>query len=111
MAYWWVSQNQTYRHERDGGFLWAPNKTEAGLTPFHWATMNEVRPGDVIFSYVGGRIVAVSVARSAAYDSPRPGGMGEGLWEDAGKQIDVEYRNLTDHLCIRGIVAELQPLM
>ena len=25
MAYWWVSQNQTYRQERTGGFLWAPN--------------------------------------------------------------------------------------
>lgn len=76
MAYWWVSQKQTYRHERAGGFLRAPNRKDAGLTPFHWATMNEVRPGDVIFSYVGGRIVAVAVARTAAYDSPRPGGLG-----------------------------------
>jgi hypothetical protein len=66
MAYWWVSQNQTYRHERTGGFLWAPNQTDAGLIPFHWATMNEVRPGDIIFSYGGGRIVAVAVANPAA---------------------------------------------
>ena len=73
MAYWWVSQNKTYRHERDGGFLWAPNQTEAGLARFHWETMNEVRPGDVIFSYVGSKIVAVSVAKTAAYERPRPG--------------------------------------
>ena len=31
MAYWWVSQNQTFKQERAGGFLWAPNQTEAGL--------------------------------------------------------------------------------
>ncbi|QDV39293.1 HNH endonuclease [Tautonia plasticadhaerens] len=111
MAYWWVSQNQTYRHERDGGFLWAPNQTEAGLTPFHWATMDEVRPGDLIFSYVGGRIVAVAVAKTAAYDSPRPGGMGEGLWEDAGRRVDVEYRDLSEPPTIAEVVAELQPLM
>ena len=111
MAYWWVSQNQTFRHERDGSFLWAPIANEAGQTYFHWATMNEVRPGDLIFSYVGGRIVAVAVAKTAAYDSPRPGDMGEGLWEDAGKRVDVEYRDLTDPLTIAAIVAELQPLM
>jgi hypothetical protein len=111
MAYWWVSQNQTYRHERDGGFLWAPNRTEAGLTPFHWATMNEVRPGDLIFSYVGGRIISVAVAKTAAYDSPRPGGMGEGLWEDEGKRVDVEYQDLSDPLVVAEVVGELQPLM
>src|SRR3954462_15266995 len=100
MAYWWVSQNQSYHQERSGGFLWAPNQTEAGLTPFHWSTMNEVRPGDVIFSYVGGRIVSVSVAKAAAHDSTRPGGLGEGVWEDAGKRIDVEYRDLPVPLAI-----------
>src|SRR3712207_6314482 len=100
MAYWWVSQNKTYKKERTGGFLWAPDANEDGFTWYHWATMSEVRPGDVIFSYVGGRIVSVAVAKTAAYDSPRPGGMGEGLWEDAGKRVDVEYRDLADPLSI-----------
>jgi hypothetical protein len=58
MAYWWVSQNQSYRQERTGGFLWAPDRNESGLTPFHWATMSEVRPGEVILSYVRGKISA-----------------------------------------------------
>jgi hypothetical protein len=73
--------------------------------------MNEIRPGDLIFSYVGGRIVAVAVAKTVAYDSPRPGGMGEGLWEDEGKRVDVEYLDLSDPLIIAEVVAELQPLM
>jgi hypothetical protein len=111
MAYWWVSQNQTYREERRGGFLWAPNRDEAGRTPFHWATMNDVRPGDFVFSYVGGRIVSVSVARAAAYDSPRPSDLVEGLWEDEGKRIDVEYRDVLPGLPIAGLLAEIQPLL
>jgi len=50
MAYWWVSQNQTYRHERDGEYLWAPNIDGGGRKPFHWASMNDVKQGDIIFS-------------------------------------------------------------
>jgi hypothetical protein len=111
MAYWWVSQNQSYRPERSGGFLWAPNHNESGFTPFHWDTMNQVRPGDAIFSYVSGRIVAVSIAKTSAYASPRPTGLGEGLWEDAGKKVDVEYRDLSTPVSIAEIVAELRPLL
>ena len=25
MRYWWVNQNQTYRQEIEGGYLWSPN--------------------------------------------------------------------------------------
>jgi hypothetical protein len=73
--------------------------------------MNQVQPGDVIFSYVGGRIVAVSIARTAAHDSPRPRDLGEGLWEDAGKRIEVEYRDLATPLSIAAVITDLQPLM
>jgi putative restriction endonuclease len=111
MAYWWVSQNQTFKQERAGDFLWAPDQTEAGLTPFHWATMNEVRAGNVVFSYVGGKLVSVAVAKTAAYDSIRPSDLGEGMWEDAGKKIEVEYRDLPVQLVIAGVVPELQPLL
>ena len=73
--------------------------------------MNEVRPGDVIFSYVGGKIVSVAVAKTAAYDSPRPSDLGEGVWEDAGKKVEVEYLDLSVPLVIAGVVPELQPLL
>jgi drug/metabolite transporter (DMT)-like permease len=26
MRYWWVNQNQTYRHEVEGGCLWSPKR-------------------------------------------------------------------------------------
>lgn len=60
---------------------------------------------------MGGKIVAVAVAKTAACDSPRPEDRGEGLWEDAGKRVEVEYRDLAVPLPIGGVLADLQPLL
>src|SRR3546814_4858079 len=30
MRYWWVNQNQTYRHEVPGGYLWSPKRNRNG---------------------------------------------------------------------------------
>jgi hypothetical protein len=29
MRYWWVNQNQTYRHKVTGGYLWSPIRDQA----------------------------------------------------------------------------------
>ena len=43
MRYWWVNQNQTYRQEVEGGYLWSPKRKSNGhLNPFY-ETMREVR--------------------------------------------------------------------
>src|SRR5262249_15240816 len=89
MAYWLVSQGQTWRQDIEGGYLWAPKKGAAGRSQFHWETMNEVRAGDVIFSYADKRIIAVATARGTAYDSPRPDDFPKPLWDKQGRRIDV----------------------
>lgn len=49
MRYWWVNQNQTFRHEIAGRYLWSPKRNKGNrLNPFY-ETMREVAPGDVIF--------------------------------------------------------------
>lgn len=54
MRYWWVNQNQTFRHEIAGGYLWSPKRNKGNrLNPFY-ETMREVAPGDVVFSFVDG---------------------------------------------------------
>ncbi len=112
MAYWWVSQNQTYKHERAGEFLWAPNADSAGQTPHHWATMKQVQPGDVIFSYVDQKIPAISVAKSAAIPSSRPKEfLGQELWKQEGVRVDVEFRDLKPALEVPQIVSQLQPFL
>jgi len=30
MRYWWVNQNQTYRHEIGNGYMWLPKKQKDG---------------------------------------------------------------------------------
>ena len=39
MAYWWVSQNKTHSHEREGGYLWAPKRNSDGVEFHHWTNM------------------------------------------------------------------------
>ena len=50
MRYWWVNQNQTYRHEIQGGYLWSPKRNANGARNPFYESMREVAPGDLIFS-------------------------------------------------------------
>ena len=112
MAYWWVSQNKTFEEERAGGYLWAPVRDQAGRRPHHWATMEEVRPGDVIFSYVGQQIPAVSVATSPAERIAQPEELAvANLWEPEGLQLRATYTDLPHPLAIKNVVEELVPLL
>jgi hypothetical protein len=60
--YWWVNQNQTYRHEVQGGYLWSPKRNVNGARNPFYESMREVAPGDLIFSFMDTRILAVGVA-------------------------------------------------
>src|SRR3546814_4439613 len=72
MRYWWVNQNQTYRHEVPGGYLWSPKRNRnGGRNPFY-DFMREVAPGDVVFSFSDTYIKAIGIAGSHAYESPKP---------------------------------------
>jgi hypothetical protein len=73
--------------------------------------MSQVRPGDIIFSYFGGRIAAVSMAVTTAYDSARPEDLGNETWGHAGKRIDVQYRDIKGRLTIADLVPDLRPLL
>ena len=62
MRYWSVNQNQTYRHEVTGGYLWSPKRNaNSARNPFY-ETMREVAPGDLILSFVDTRLVAIGIA-------------------------------------------------
>jgi putative restriction endonuclease len=89
MNYWWVSQNQTYRHEIGNGYMWAPQSaSRAG-----WFNMTKVQPGDVIFSFSKRQIPVIGIAISTAYDFDKPdfGRAGE-VWGKQGWKVDVEYQ-------------------
>ena len=51
MRYWWVNQNQTYKYEVPGGFMWSPFKNANGARKPFYDNMDKVQPGDLIFAY------------------------------------------------------------
>lgn len=110
MRYWWVNQNQTYRHEIGGGYLWSPKrKSNDQRNPFY-ESMREVAPGDVILSFCDTRIAAIGIARSYCYESPKPdefGAVGD-YWEAIGWKVDVSFRELSNRICPKDHIAELR---
>lgn len=96
MRYWWVNQNQTYRHEVPGGYLWSPKrKSNQAQNPFY-DFMREVMPGDIIFSFSNTHICAIGIASSYAYEAPKPLEFGEAgaYWNNIGWRIDVTFHEL-----------------
>jgi len=58
--------------------------------------MREVAPGDIVFSYAGGVVAAIGVARSFAYEAPKPAEFGSAgpNWSRIGWRVDVLFHEL-----------------
>jgi putative restriction endonuclease len=96
MRYWWVNQNQTYRHEVQGGYLWSPKRNANGNRNAFYESMREVAPGDVIFSFKDTFICAIGTAQSYCWESPKPlefGNAGQN-WENVGWKVTVRFTEL-----------------
>jgi putative restriction endonuclease len=100
MRYWWVNQNQTHRHELEGGYLWSPQRNaDQARNPFY-EFMREVAPGDVVFSFVDAKIVAIGTVTSYCYPNPKPpefGGEGN-HWDKRGWRVRVKFARLTNQI-------------
>jgi len=86
VRYWWVNQNQTFRHEVEGGYLWSPQRNaNRNRNPFY-ETMRQVAPGDQIMSFFDTRIAAIGIASSYGYQCPKPKEFGEtgAYWDKVG---------------------------
>jgi hypothetical protein len=96
VRYWWVNQNQTYKHEIAGGYLWSPKRNANGARNPFYETMREVSPGDVIFSFVDTRVAALGIAQSYCWESPKPQEFGSAgqYWENVGWKVKVSFTPL-----------------
>jgi putative restriction endonuclease len=94
MRYWWVNQNQTFRHEVDGGYLWSPQRKSNGAKNPFYESMREVAPGDLIFSFADTYLRAVGIAQSYCYECPKPTEFGSaGMnWDTVGWRVDVQFK-------------------
>ena len=113
MRYWWVNQNQTYRQELQGGYLWSPQRNANGARNPFYEAMREVAPGDVILSFVDSRIHAIGIARSYCRENPKPPEFGNsGLnWENIGWRVDVRFTELRHKIRPKEHIDLLRPLL
>lgn len=113
MRYWWVNQNQTYQHEVPGGYLWSPKvKANGHVNPFY-EFMREVAPGDLIFSFCDATIRAIGIARSNAYEAPKPlefGSIGA-YWDQIGWRVDARFTELKNTVRPMDEMARLGPYL
>lgn len=93
MAYWWVSQNQTFNHEVPGGYLWAPKTDKNGNVPQSYLNMTLIKRGDIVFSFANQKIMAVGVALGEAVSSQKPKVFAKAgdAWNDEGWKVDVLF--------------------
>ena len=111
MRYWWVNQNQTFRQERAGGYLWSPKRNADGRRNPFYEFMREVAPGDLILSFEGTYIRAIAVVQSYCYECPKPAEFGAAgpNWEDIGWKVDVHYQDLINQVRPADHMPVIQP--
>lgn len=111
MRYWWVNQNQTFRQERAGGYLWSPKRNANGARNPFYEFMREVAPGDLVLSFEGTFIRAIGVVQSYCYECPKPAEFGAAgpNWENIGWKVDLYYRDLITQVRPADHMPVIQP--
>ncbi len=72
MRYWWVNQNQTYKAEVGGGYMWSPKTNkDRGFNRFY-ENMKETDVGDIVFCFADTLIKTVGVVSSPALSAEKP---------------------------------------
>lgn len=98
MRYWWVNQNQTFRQEIDGGYLWSPKRNRNGNRNPFYEFMREVAPGDIVFSFCDTRIAALGIVSGYCRESPKPEEFGTAgtNWSQIGWRVGVRWQRLAN---------------
>lgn len=113
MRYWWVNQNQTYRHEVPGGYLWSPKKNVNGVAIRAYDLMRTICPGDIVFSFADTYIKAIGIAGSYCYEFPKPtefGNVGSN-WSNVGWRIDVTFKEIINPTKPKEHIEVIRPLL
>jgi putative restriction endonuclease len=111
VRYWWVNQNQTFRQEIEGGYLWSPKRNKNGRRNPFYEFMREVAPGDVVFSFCDTRIAALGIVSGYCRESPKPEEFGTAgtNWSQIGWRVGVRWQRLTNTIRPKDHIARLRP--
>ncbi|MGZ3357218.1 MAG: McrB family protein [Isosphaeraceae bacterium] len=91
---WWVNQGATYKHEQEGGYVWAPKLTKAGRPAAHHVAVSQLRPGQQIVHYASGAIRAIGYVAADPESVRKPDELTGDAWDVDGYGCRVAYREL-----------------
>ena len=111
MRHWWVNQNQTFRQEIEGGYLWSPKRNKNGNRNPFYEFMREVSPGDIVFSFCDTRIAAVGIVSGYCRESPKPEEFGNAgaNWSQIGWRVGVRWQRLANAFRPKDHIGRLRP--
>lgn len=111
--FWWVNQNQTFKQEIEGGYMWSPKRKANGHRNPFYEFMREVAPGDIIFSFNKTLIQTVGVATDFCFESPKPSEFGSaGMnWDMVGWKVLVHWTHLKNPIRPAEHMYSLAPLL
>lgn len=111
--YWWVNQNQTYKSEVGGGYMWSPKKNKNGGANQFYENMIEAQPGDLVFSFANKMIKTVGVVSEPARSAQKPEEFGKAgdAWDRDGWLVTVDYKVLQNPIMPKDHMDVLAPLL
>ena len=110
--YYWVNQGKTYKEEYQGGYLWAPFKNKKGNSVFHWDSVDDLVPNDIVFNYFKGEIVGYCIVQSKTYNSQRPEEFSEeDEWEESGRIVDADYKPFYTKIKLSNVFEDIKELL
>ncbi len=111
--FWWVNQNQTFRQETQGGYLWSPKRNQGDGFNTFYDNMRGVAPGDLVFSFCDTLIRAVGIAHGNCYECPKPAEFGSTgrNWSAVGWRVDVRFTVLANQIRPKDHMAVIGPTL
>ena len=95
MPIYYVLQNQTYKQERQGEYVWAPQIDQGGRQNAGYKMMTELKQGDFILHHYKRKVMSISIAKNDCYEATQPHELVTAEknidWDESGYRVDVEY--------------------
>lgn len=96
MKYWWVNHKQTFDHEINGGYVWAPKVKQDGRTSHFYDNLRRASPGDLVVSFASSVVRHIGRVSDYALSSPKPDSFGNAgqAWSDDGWMLPITWFKL-----------------
>lgn len=96
--YWWVNHKQTFDHEIDGRYVWAPKVKKNGKPSHFYDNLRRAAPGDIVVSFANTAVRYIGHVADFALSSPKPDSFGTvgQAWQDDGWMLPVIWHKLDE---------------